>query len=209
MPHVPLAAAERHKGKSAGGLYGDVIEALDESTGKVLDLLKKLNLDQQTLVIFTSDNGPWLTKGENGGRAFPLRSGKGGSYEGGQRVPCIMRFPGTIPPQQVRREIVANFDFLPTIAHFAGATLPADRIIDGKNLADLALNKPGAEPPHEFLIYYNGNHMHGVRSGNWKLKIPTTLAEEYGDYAKLENPETVIPRALCSTSRSIPPSRKT
>jgi arylsulfatase A-like enzyme len=196
MPHVPIHAAERHRGKSAGGLYGDVIEALDESTGKVLDLLKELKIDENTLVIFTSDNGPWLAKGENGGSATPLRGGKGGCYEGGMRVPCIMRWPGVIPAGKVCSELTVNFDLYPTIAQVAGAAIPTDRIIDGKDLGDLMRGKPGAKAPHEYFIYYNGNRMHGVRSGPWKLKIPTTLAEEFGDYAKLDNPQTIIPRAL-------------
>jgi arylsulfatase A len=196
MPHVPIHVAERFRGKSAGGLYGDVIEALDESTGKILDLLAELKLDGNTLVIFTSDNGPWLAKGESGGSATPLRGGKGGSYEGGQRVPCILRWPGVIPPGGVCHELAVNFDFFTTLANLAGAPIPSDRIIDGKDLGDLMRGKPGAKSPHDYFIYYNGNRMHGVRAGQWKLKIPTTLAEEFGDYAKLDNPQTIIPRAL-------------
>jgi arylsulfatase A len=196
MPHVPIAAAERHRGKSAGGLYGDVIEALDESTGKVLDLLTELKLDDNTLVIFTSDNGPWLAKGENGGFATPLRGGKGGSYEGGMRVPCIMRWPGKIPAGTTSREIVVNFDLMPTLARIAGAEVPSDRIIDGKDITDLMFAKPQAKSPHEAFFYYSGNRLHAVRSGKWKLKVPTTLREEYSEYLKIENPETVIPRAL-------------
>ena len=196
MPHVPLGASEKFKGKSAGGAYGDVIEELDDSTGRVLDLLKELKIDDNTLVIFTSDNGPWLTKGENGGSATPLKGGKGGCSEGGMRVPCVMRYPGVIPAGTVCREVAANFDLYPTIARLAGAEMPTDRIIDGKDLHDLITAKPDARSPHEYFIYYNGNRMHGVRSGNWKLKIPTTLAEEFGDYGKFDHPETVIPRAL-------------
>jgi arylsulfatase A-like enzyme len=196
MPHVPIAAAERHRGKSAGGLYGDVIEALDESTGKVLDLLTELKLDDNTLVIFTSDNGPWLAKGENGGFATPLRGGKGGSYEGGMRVPCIMRWPGKIPAGTTSREIVVNFDLMPTLARITGTEVPSDRIIDGKDITDLMFAKPQAKSPHEAFFYYSGNRLHAVRSGKWKLKVPTTLREEYSEYLKIENPETVIPRAL-------------
>jgi arylsulfatase A len=196
MPHVPLAVAERRRGTSAGGLYGDVIEALDESTGKLLDLVAELKLDEHTLVVFTSDNGPWLTKGEHGGRATPLRGGKGGTYEGGMRVPCIMRWPGKVPPGVTCREIATQMDLLPTIASLAGAQVPTDRVIDGKNIADLMFAVPGATSPHESFFYYNGNRLAAVRSGKWKLKVPTLLGEEYSDYVKIENADTVIPRAL-------------
>src|SRR6185436_13867871 len=101
-----------------------------------------------------------------------------------------------IPPGTVCHELAVNFDLFTTIARIAGAEIPTDRIIDSKDLADLMRAKPGAKSPHEYFIYYNGNRMHGVRSGPWKLKIPTTLAEEFGDYAKLDNPEMIMPRAL-------------
>ncbi len=196
MPHVPLAAAERFKGKSEGGLYGDVIEQLDDSTGQILDLLKQLKIDDNTLILFTSDNGPWLAKGENGGLAAPLKGGKGSCHEGGQREPLIMRWPGKIPAGQVCHEMAVMFDILPTLAAITGATLPADRTIDGKDISDLAFGKAGAKTPHDRFYYYNGDKLHGVRSGDWKLKIPTTLGEEFGGYAQIENPQTVIPRAL-------------
>jgi len=194
MPHVPLAASEKFKGKSAGGLYGDTVEEIDDSTGRVLDALKELNIDDRTLVIYTSDNGPWLAKGEHGGSAGPLRGGKGGTYEGGFRVPCIMRFPGTIPPGAVCREMSTQMDFLPTFARFAGAT--ASSAIDGKDITDLVTNKPGAKTPHESFFYYSGNRLHAVRSGQWKLKVPTTFGEEFAGYLKIENAETEVPRAL-------------
>jgi arylsulfatase len=196
MPHVPLAVPKRFQGKSEGGLYGDVIEQLDDSTGQILDLLKYLKIDESTLVLFTSDNGPWLAKGENGGLATPLKGGKGSCHEGGVREPFIMRWPGKIPPGQVCHELAAMFDLLPTLAKIAGATLPSDRIIDGKDISPLAFGTPGAKSPHDRFIYYNGNKMHGVRSGNWKLKIPTPLGEEFGGYLKIENAETKMPRAL-------------
>jgi arylsulfatase A len=194
MPHVPLAASEKFKGKSAGGLYGDTVEEIDDSTGRVLDALKELNIDDRTLVIYTSDNGPWLAKGEHGGSAGPLRGGKGGTYEGGFRVPCIMRFPGTIPPGSVCREMSTQMDFLPTFARFAGAA--ASNAIDGKDVSDLVTNKPGAKTPHESFFYYSGNRLHAVRSGQWKLKVPTTFGEEFAGYLKIENSETEVPRAL-------------
>jgi len=195
MPHVPIAASAKFKGKSAGGLYGDVMEEIDDSTGQILDELKNLKIDDRTLVIFTSDNGPRLAKGEHGGLATPLRGGKGGSYEGGFRVPCIMRYPGVIPAGSVCRELSTQMDFLPTLARFAGVT-DAPKNIDGKDITNLALAKPDATSPHESFFYYVGNRLHAVRSGKWKLKVPTTLGEEFAGYVKIENAETEIPRAL-------------
>ena len=203
MPHVPLAAAERHKGKSAGGLYGDVTEALDESVGKVLDLLAELKLDENTLVIYTSDNGPWLIRGEHGGRATPLRGGKGGTYEGGQRVPTIMRWPGKIPAGAVCSELATQMDILPTVALLAGGQAPTDRKIDGKDISPLMFAKPGAKSPHDSFFYYNGNRLAAVRSGKWKLKVPTNLGEDFSGYLQIENPETEIPRALFDLENDI------
>src|SRR5688572_7509925 len=194
LPHVPLAASGKFKGKSAGGLYGDTVEEIDDSTGRVLDALAELKIDDRTLVIFTSDNGPWLAKGAHGGSAFPLRGGKGGSYEGGFRVPCIMRHPGVIPPGTVCREMATQMDFLPTIAKLAGVSVSAP--IDGKDIGDLLKSKPGAKSPHESFFYYVGNRLHAVRSGKWKLKVPTTLGEEFAGYLQIDNADTEIPRAL-------------
>jgi len=193
-PHVPLAASKNFRGKSPGGLYGDVVEEIDASTGDVLDELAKLKIDDRTLVIFTSDNGPWLARGEHGGSAFPLRGGKGGSYEGGLRVPCVMRLPGTIPAGSVCHELSTQMDLLPTLAHLAGAGPP--KPVDGKDIKDLMLAKAGAKSPHESFLYYVGDRLHAVRSGRWKLKVPTTLAEEFAGYVNVANPETMIPRAL-------------
>jgi arylsulfatase A len=193
-PHVPLAASKKFRGTSARGLYGDACEEIDSTVGKVLDELKALNIDDKTFVIFTSDNGPWLNKGEDGGSAYPLRGGKGSSYEGGFREPCVMRFPGVIPPGSVCHEMATQMDLLPTFAKWAGATLP--RAVDGKDITDLVLATPGAKTPDDSFFYYVGNRLHAVRSGHWKLKVPTTLAEEYAGYVQLDNPETVIPRAL-------------
>jgi arylsulfatase A len=190
-PHVPLACSPEFRGKSTRGLYGDAIEEVDDCTGRILDTLKELNLDDRTLVIFTSDNGPWLIKGESGGSAFPLRGGKGSSYEGGFRMPCVMRFPGVIPSGQVCHQMATQMDLLPTIAHLAGATLPAP--VDGKDIGDLLVGKPGAVTPDDAFFYYVGNRLAAVRSGKWKLKLPTPLNEEY---PKLSANQTKIPRAL-------------
>jgi len=168
MPHVPLGVSENFKGKSARGLYGDVIMEIDWSVGKILQTLKKLNLDEQTLVIFTSDNGPWLSKGKHGGKADPLRDGKFSTYEGGMRMPCIMRWPGKIPPAKVCSEIATTMDFLPTLAKLAGTKPPADRIIDGKDISKL-ITKPSTRTPHKAFFYYFENRLEAVRSGKWKL----------------------------------------
>jgi arylsulfatase A len=191
MPHTPIAASERFKDKSAGGLYGDAVEELDDSIGKVLDLLAELKLDDNTLVIFTTDNGPWHIRGEDGGNATPLRAGKGTTYEGGMRVPCIMRWPGKIPAGTTCREMATMMDVMPTVGKFAGASEPSDRTIDGKDIADLLFAKAGAKSQHEAFFYYSGNRLNAVRSEQWKLKFQTTLQEET-EYGKIENPQTPI-----------------
>ncbi|HEY2587339.1 MAG TPA: sulfatase [Tepidisphaeraceae bacterium] len=197
-PHVPLAASKQFRGKSARGLYGDAIEEIDGTTGHLLDELAELKIDDRTLVIFTSDNGPWLAKGEDGGSDFPLRGGKGSSYEGGFRMPCVMRFPGVIPAGSVCHEMATQMDLLPTLARLAGVSAP--HAVDGKDITDLMLAKPGAKTPHESFFYYVGNRLHAVRSGQWKLKVPTTLAEEFAGYVTIDNPNTIIPRALYDLS---------
>ena len=173
MPHVPLFVSEKHQGKSARGLYGDVIMEIDWSVGQILGTLQRLGLDEKTLVIFTSDNGPWLSYGEHGGCALPLREGKGTSFEGGVREPCIMRWPGKIPAGTTCTEMAATIDVLPTIAGLVGVELPADRIIDGKDIWPLISGQPGAKTPHEvYYYYYANNQLQAVRSGRWKLHFP-------------------------------------
>jgi len=168
MPHVPLYASEKFAGKSKNGIYGDVIEELDWSVGEILNALKELGLDERTLVIFTSDNGPWLSKKDHGGSAKPLRDGKFSTYEGGMREPCIMRWPGSIPAGTVCSEISATIDLLPTFAKLAGAKPPADRIIDGRDISALMTNVK-AKTPHEAFYYYREKKLGAVRSGDWKL----------------------------------------
>jgi len=170
MPHVPLHVSEKFKGKSKRGLYGDVIEEIDWSVGRILKTLKRLGIDEKTLVLFTSDNGPWLSKGENGGSALPLRAGKGTTYEGGMRVPCITRWPGKIPAGKVCYELCAAIDLLPTFARIAGAKAPTDRVIDGEDIWPLMSGKPGAKSPHKAFYYYKGDKLEAVRSGTWKLR---------------------------------------
>ena len=171
MPHVPLFVSKKHKGKSDIGLYGDVLMEIDWSVGQILAALKKHGIDKNTLVIFISDNGPWLSYGTHGGSAGPLREGKGTTFDGGVRVPCIMRWPGQIPAKSVCRQPAMTIDVLPTIAHLTGGKLPKHKI-DGKNIWNLASGKAGAKSPQQAYFFYQGRHLQGVRNGNWRLHFP-------------------------------------
>lgn len=174
MPHVPLGASKRFRGRSRRGLYGDVVEELDWSAGEILNTLRKLNLDDNTLIVFTSDNGPWIEDhlGDYGGSAAPLRGWKMSAWEGGPRVPCIMRWPGRIPAGRVCHEMVTSMDLLPTFSRLAGAKLREDRVIDGRDISPLMAGIPGAKSPHEAFYFYNYLRLNGVRSGKWKLVPP-------------------------------------
>jgi arylsulfatase A-like enzyme len=172
MPHVPLHVSDKFKGKSTQGLYADVILEIDGSVGQILDALRRHELERQTLVIFTSDNGPWLLYGNHAGSALPLREGKATTFDGGVRVPCLMRWPGQIPAGRVCHALSLTMDILPTVAALAGAELPKDRVIDGKNIWPLMTGQPGAQTPHEAFFYYWGQHLQAVRSGPWKLHFP-------------------------------------
>lgn len=171
QPHVPLFVSEKFKGKSKRGLYGDVIMEIDWSVGQILNALKENGLDEKTMVIFTSDNGPWLSYGEHSGRALPLREGKGTAWEGGQREPCIMRYPGKIPAGQMITTPVMTIDILPTIATLTGSTLPQEKI-DGKNVWPVITGKSAKSPHEAYFYYYKRNELHGVRYGDWKLYFP-------------------------------------
>ena len=197
MPHTPLHVSERFKGRSAAGLYGDVIECIDWSTGVIIETLQELGLDERTLVIFTSDNGPWLVRGKHGGRAYPLRAGKGTTYEGGQRVPCVMRWPGRIPAGRARSEVATTMDLLPTFARLADIDPPKDRIIDGKDIWPLMSGAPGTKSPHKAFFYYFCDNLQAVRSGKWKLVLERILAMEFLYRIRdLENPLEKVPEAL-------------
>jgi arylsulfatase A len=174
MPHVPLAVGADAKGKSGAGTYGDVIREIDSSVGRILDAIKANGLDEKTLVLFASDNGPWLSYGNHAGTAGPLREGKGTAWEGGVRVPCIARFPGVVPAGAVCREPMMTIDVLPTVAKLIGAELPK-RKIDGLDCGPLLRGEPGAKSPHEALFFwYADNQLQAVRSGLWKLILPHT-----------------------------------
>jgi arylsulfatase A-like enzyme len=163
--HIPLHASAEFVGKSKRGPYGDAIQELDWSTGEILKTLKEQGLDEKTLVIFTSDNGPHLGGGASAG---PLRGAKGSTFEGGVRVPCLMRWPGKIPARHMTDEPAAMFDLLPTLVKLAGGAVPTDRVIDGKNIWPLMSGEKGAKSPHDGLFYLRGRSVSGVRSGDWK-----------------------------------------
>ncbi|MGI8784713.1 MAG: sulfatase family protein [Acidobacteriota bacterium] len=174
MPHVPLFVSQRHKGKSRSGLYGDVIQEIDWSVGELLKALKRHGLEKDTLVLFTSDNGPWLSYGEQAGSAGKLREGKGTTFEGGVRVPFIARWPGRIAAGSVSDEPVMTIDVLPTVARLTGGRLP-DHKIDGKDVWSILSGDSKARSPHEALFFYYGqNELQAVRSGRWKLFFPHT-----------------------------------
>ena len=170
MPHVPLHVSPAFARKSQGGLYGDVIEEIDWGVGEILNALRDTGLDENTLMIFTSDNGPWLVKSEHGGSAGPLREGKGSTFEGGMRVPCVMRFPGHIKAGRVERGIAGTLDFLPTFVHLAGGAPPEGRILDGEDISEVLLGT-GKRAREEFHYFHQGQHQ-AFRSGKWKLKRP-------------------------------------
>jgi arylsulfatase A len=172
MPHVPLGVSSKFRGKSSRGLYGDVIEEIDWSVGQILAALDRHGLNERTLVIFASDNGPWLSYGDHAGSAGPLREGKGTTWEGGVREPCVMRWTGKIPAGTLCTELAATIDILPTFAALAGAPVSSDRIIDGKDIRPLIFGEAGAKCPHEAYYYYWDRGLEAIRSGPWKLHFP-------------------------------------
>ena len=171
MPHVPLHVSDKHRGSTKRGLFGDVIAEIDWSVGQVLDALERHGLTDNTLVIFTSDNGPWLSYGDHCGTAGPLREGKGTSFEGGVRVPFVARFPGRIPAGSVCSLPAMTIDLLPTLARLAGAPLPP-HVIDGRDVWPLLAGEAGAVSPHEAYYFYWNRELQAVRSGQWKLHFP-------------------------------------
>lgn len=172
QPHVPLFVSDKFRGKSERGLYGDVMMEIDWSVSQILDALRRNNLDETTLVIFATDNGPWISYGDHAGTTAGLREAKGTTFEGGVRVPCIMRWPGQIPAGTVCSEPLMTIDILPTVAELIGGELP-DHTIDGRNVWPLIAGKPNAKSPHEaFFFFYRQGDMEGLRSGRWKLHFP-------------------------------------
>ncbi len=180
MPHLPINTADRFRGRSRAGLYGDVIETIDWSAGRVLQALQEEGLDENTIVVFTSDNGPWLNLPDrmlqagnepwHAGSPGLLRGAKATTYEGGMRVPGIVRWPGRIPAGQVSAEIATTMDLYPTLLNAAGAEVPRDRPVDGADIMPLLTGSVDASPTRG-LYYFQGTELQGVRDGRWKLRV--------------------------------------
>lgn len=235
MPHTRLGASEPFRGKSAAGLYGDVVEELDWNVGRLLDALAAEGIDDSTYVIFTSDNGPWYLdrhlrapddarlrlpngnlrypfnqrdgRGSHGGSAGPLRGAKTSVWEGGFRVPCIVRAPGRVPAGVTSSEWVTTLEFLPTLARLAGARIPSDRIIDGLDVADVWQGVPGAKSPRECFYYYQRKRLEAVREGRWKLHLPRPEDELWAIYLKPEDCGPVVEPLLFDLETDIGESR--
>ena len=176
MPHVPLHVSDKFRGKTERGLYGDVIEEIDWSVGQVMDALKRTGLEEKTWVIFTSDNGPWLSYGDHAGSAYPLREGKGTCWEGGTREPCVMRWPGKIPAGTESKQMLMTIDLFPTIAKLIRTDLPK-HTLDGLDVWPIISGKRGTKNPHAaYWFYYEVNQLQSVVSGDgrWKLQLPHT-----------------------------------
>ncbi|HIG31135.1 MAG TPA: arylsulfatase [Verrucomicrobiales bacterium] len=171
LPHIPLFAGKEFRGKSARGIYGDVIEEIDAGVGKITTVLKDLNLDKKTLVVFTSDNGPWLPFRTHGGSAGLLREGKGSTFEGGMREPTIFWWPGTVIPK-VQMELGATMDLLPTFCSLADVSTPTDRVLDGHDLSPLLLGKTTKGPRNE-IFYWRSSELYAIRIGPWKAHFIT------------------------------------
>jgi arylsulfatase A len=171
MVHRQVLASKEFSGRTGRGVYGDACEELDWSVGEVLGLLKELDLDTNTFVMYTSDNGPWLGHGDQSGMAEPLRGGKFSTFEGGLRVPCIMRWPGMIPAGSAYRKIASVMDVFPTLAELAGVDMPTDRVIDGKSFRTVMTGRDVEKPLHESFFYYRRGDLEGVRKGLWKWHL--------------------------------------
>ncbi len=184
FPHVPLFRSEKFAGVSLRGLYGDVVEEIDWSVGQILDALREAGLAENTLVVFTSDNGPWLTFRTLGGSAGPLRGGKGSTWEGGMREPAIFWWPGKIRPGVIR-QMGSTLDLLPTIAKLAGAKAPADRTLDGYDISPVLLG--AGKSPRQTMFFYRGTRLFAARAGQYKAHFLTRAG--YGDKAaRLHDP---------------------
>ena len=170
MPHIPLYVPDDVRDPNHLNAYTNTIEHIDAEVGRLMDKVRELNLSKNTYVIYTTDNGPWLPFKHHGGSAGPLRDGKGTTFEGGQRVPCVMWAPGRIPAGTECHELMGTIDLLPTIAALTGTPLPADQKIDGLNASDL-LTQNAKSPRNEFLYYTSRGEIEGLRKGKWKLLV--------------------------------------
>jgi arylsulfatase A-like enzyme len=188
MPHVPLVSSAPFLGRSGAGIYGDVIEEIDWSTGRIINTLRRLGIDGQTIVVFTSDNGPHRSQ-EQDRRPALLRGGKGGTYEGGMRVPCVVWAPGRVPGGRVSGELVTAMDLFPTFAGLAGAKIPPGRDIDGRDIWPVLCGQPGCKPPHDAFYYFGRQgDVEAVRRGNWKLRmVQEVLSRAGGDETRSQD----------------------
>lgn len=203
MPHVPIFASEKFRGRSAGGLYGDVVEELDWSVGEIMATLRRLELDESTLVIFASDNGPWHSYGNHAGSAGPFRSGKLTAFEGGHRTPFIARWPVRVPAKRVSDELITAMDLHATLARMIDAKLPTTHY-DGLDLRPLLFGQSNAKGRDEFW-YYSTAELHAVRQGAWKLHLPheyLELAAAPGRDGKPSNFGQIVPGATGSIQNS-------
>jgi len=163
---------EEFRGRSARGIYGDAVTVVDWSTGRIMAILEELGLTDRALVVVTSDNGESVSI-EEGGNNFPLNYGKGSTFEGGVRIPCLAWWPGIVPPAETA-EVATQMDLYPTFVALAGTSLPDDRVIDGRNIWPLMAGRTNARSPHDALFYYRTGRLQAVRSGTWKLHFGET-----------------------------------
>ena len=203
MPHVPLFVPDDRYDPDPKKAYKLTIEHIDWSVGQVLKALDDLKLSENTFVIFTSDNGPWLSKQHHAGSALPLRAGKATTYEGGMRVPCVMRWPARIKAGGTCKQVASTIDLLPTFANIVGAKLPANRPIDGRDVGML-LDDPDAKSPHEELgfYYYKNNRLEAIRLGKWKLHLKNKpeLYDLRADISESKNVATAQPEVVARLS---------
>jgi len=183
MVHVPLGVSGKFKGKSGAGMFGDVMEEVDWSVGEVIGALKENDLLNNTIVIFTSDNGPWLTFGNHAGNTAGLREGKGTAWDGGLKVPCIISWPGHIRPGMVCNKLFTTMDVLPTLVDICGADKPVKKI-DGVDFKEVLLGNTDSNPRDEFAYYYDRNNLKAIRKGQWKLVFPAR-SQTYGPPATI------------------------
>ncbi|PWE00630.1 sulfatase family protein [Marinilabilia rubra] len=207
MPHIPLYASKDFQGKSARGAYGDAVEEIDWSVGQIITTLKQLGIENNTIVVFSSDNGPWLPYKTHGGSAGPLRGGKGTTWEGGMREPCIMWSPGNIPSGMVCNEISSTLDILPTFAHFANADVSDKIKLDGQDIYNLIMEQDYSfDSPRTFFYYSSKGTIEGVRKGPWKLKAVRDTLELFNveeDISEKYNLAQKFPKRVCELNQLI------
>lgn len=216
MPHVRLAVSRQFKGTSAGGIYGDVVEEIDWNVGRILQALKDQGLDENTYVIFTSDNGPWYLgrskshlkrigpeAASHGGSAEPLRGAKTSTWEGGLRVPFIVRAPGKVPAGTESDAVTATIDLLPTLAQLAGENTPTDRVIDGRNITPLFETADGSKLEQKPYYFYSRQRLEAVRMGKWKLHLPLPVNTTWAHFWKQEDVVSFTQPALYNLDADI------